>query len=495
MKKAFKVLFLYPNGTLMNPPPISIGIFTAVLKREGFELALFDTTLYPEQGQASDEAKQQNLQVKAFDYGSRGVAVRTTSMADDLKKKVIAFAPDLIAISMLECTYKRSLELLSVVEGFEVPVLAGGVFPTFAPETVLKHGAVDMVCLGEGEGPLLELCQRMSRGEDVTDIKNIYFKKDGKVIRNPLRAPVDLNALPVADYSLFEPERFFRPMAGKVYKTIPVETSRGCPFACSFCNSPSMSKMYRDHGDVYFRKKSIDAVIREISSLVEQWGAEYVYFASDNFLVGSDEELDRFVDFYKDIRLPFWIQSRPETVTRERIQKLKAVGCHRMSMGLEHGNAEFRKNVLKKKFDNDTMIRASKIINDAGIPLTVNNMIGFPGETRELVFDTIELNRNIVADSMNCSVFAPFHGAPLHKECVDRGYIDEDLILGSINTEAPLNMPQFPKEMIQGLRRTFVLYVKMPKEYWPRIKKAERSDAEGDREFDELRALYLEKFA
>jgi len=60
MKKAFKVLFLYPNGTLMNPPPISIGIFTAVLKREGFELALFDTTLYPEQGQASDEAKQQN---------------------------------------------------------------------------------------------------------------------------------------------------------------------------------------------------------------------------------------------------------------------------------------------------------------------------------------------------------------------------------------------------------------------------------------------------
>ena len=496
MAKTFKVLFLYPNGTLMNPPPISIGIFTAILRENGFDVGLFDTTLYPEVGaKSSDDAKQENLQVRAFDYGSRGVKPKTTNMAEDLRKKILAFSPDIILISILECTYKRSLGLLDVVKEFDIPLMAGGVFPTFAPEVVLRHEAVDMVCIGEGEGAILELCKRMASGQSTDGIRNIYFKKNGKIERNPLRAPVDLNNLPVPDYSLFDLERFFRPMAGRVYKTIPVETNRGCPFTCAFCNSPSMSKLYRDNGHLYFREKAMTTITKEISELVRRWGAEYVYFASDNFLVGSQKELNQFVDFYKDIKLPFWIQTRPEIVTKERMRKLKGVGCHRMSIGLEHGNADFRKVILKKKFDNDVMIRASEIIAAVGIPLTVNNMIGFPDETRELIFDTIELNRRLTVDSINCAVFAPFHGAPLRQESVKKGYVCEDAILGSLNTEAPLNMPQLSSQAIQGLRRTFVLYVRLPKEYWPQIRRAETFDEEGNSVLAQLKRIYAEKYA
>lgn len=495
MGQTFKVLFLYPNGTLMNPPPISIGIFTAILREKGFDLGLFDTTLYPEiDAKSSDDAKQENLQVKAFDYASRGVKVKTTNLTEDLRKKIREFKPDLILISMLECTYKRSLELLNVVKEFDIPLMAGGVFPTFSPEFVLSHEAVDMVCVGEGEGAVLELCERMANGQPLGGIKNIYFKKNGVVECNTLRVPMDLNNLPVPDYSLFDLERFFRPMAGKVYKTIPIETNRGCPFTCTFCNSPSISKLYQDNGHVYFRKKRMETITKEISVLVRRWNVEYVYFASDNFLVGSQEELDQFVDFYKDIKLPFWIQTRPETITKEHIQQLKDVGCHRMSIGLEHGNVDFRKNVLKKKFNNDVVIRASEIIALVGIPLTVNNMIGFPDETRELVFDTIELNRRLTSDSMNCSVFAPFHGTSLHQESVKKGYICENAILGSLNTEAPLNMPQLSSQAIQGLRRTFVLYVRLPKEYWPQIRRAEIFDEEGNRILAQLKQIYMEKY-
>ncbi len=211
--------------------------------------------------------------------------------------------------------------------------------------------------------------------------------------------------------------------------------------------------------------------------------------------MGPERDFDKFIDIYSDIRLPFWMQSRPETITEDRIRKLKEVGCHRMSLGLEHGNDEFRKRVLNKRFDNETMINASKIIADVEIPLTVNNMIGFPEETRELIFDTIELNRQITADSMNCSVFAPFHGTSLHKLCVERGYIAEDFILGSINTEAPLNMPQLSRDEIQGIRRTFVLYIKLDKKYWPLIKKAEKFDAEGDQALSELKEIYARECA
>jgi radical SAM superfamily enzyme YgiQ (UPF0313 family) len=311
-----------------------------------------------------------------------------------------------------------------------------------------------MICIGEGEEALIELCRRISEGKDYSDVGNLWLRKDGQIIRNGLRKPIDINKLPIPDYSLFEPERFFRPMAGKVYKTIPIETNRGCPFSCSFCNSPSTFKLYRENKFNFFRRKSLSKIREELHYLIKKWDAEYIYFTSDNFLVDSDNEFDTFIKIYKEIKLPFWIQSRPETITQYRATKLKEVGCHRISLGLEHGNDEFRKKVLKKKFDNKTIIKASKILADAGIPLTINNIIGFPDETRELVFDTIELNRKLIFDTTNCATFAPFHGAPLQKLCVEKGYISEDLIFGSINVDVPLDMPQLSRKEIKGLRRT-----------------------------------------
>ncbi len=493
--KRLKVLLLYPNGELMNPPPVSIGIFTALLKQNGFEIDLFDSTLYPgSDSKGSDEAKEENLQVRPFDYGSRGVKLKESIMEVDLIKEVENFRPDLIAISVLECTYSITLSMLRAIENFNIPVIAGGEFPTFAPEILFSNKNVHMICIGEGEEALIELCRRISEGKDYSDVGNLWLIKDGQIIRNGLRKPIDINRLPIPDYSLFDLERFFRPMAGKVYKNIPIETNRGCPYSCSFCNSPSTFRLYRENKFNFFRRKSLSKIREELHYLIKKWDAEYIYFTSDNFLVDSDNEFDTFIKIYKEIKLPFWIQSRPETITQYRATKLKEVGCHRISLGLEHGNDEFRKKVLKKKFDNKTIIKASKILADAGIPLTVNNIIGFPDETRELVFDTIELNRKLIFDTTNCATFAPFHGAPLQKLCVEKGYISEDLIFGSINVDVPLDMPQLSKDEIRGLRRTFAMYARMPKRYWPKIKKAEKCDGEGNRKFAELKTIYQDKY-
>lgn len=494
--KQFKVLFLYPNGKLLNPPPISIGIFTALLKERGFKVDLFDTTFYTDpKDKGSDEAKERNLQVRPFDYGQRGVKLRDTAMEDDLVRKVEEFRPDLITISILECTYPTALAMLKAIEKFTIPVLAGGVFTTFAPRIVLSNSSVSMACIGEGEDALVEVCERMSRNEDYSEIGNIWVKKDGKIITNEIRKPIDLNALPNPDYSLFELQRFFRPMAGKVYLTVPIETNRGCPYTCTFCNSPSVAELYHNtKAGIFFRKKSMEKIKGEIEFLGEKWNAEYVYFSSDTFLTLTDAEFEEFIDFYKNIKLPFWMQSRVEVITEYKMKKLKSVGCHRMSIGLEHGNDQFRKNVLKKRFDNDKMIEASKIIADAGIPLTVNNIIGFPTETRELIFDTIELNRKLTFDTVNAVAFAPFHGTYLHKFCVEKDYITEDFTPGSINVDVSLDMPQLSKDEIRGLQRTFAMYARMPREYWDKIRRAEKFDEEGNRIFTELRHIYQDKY-
>jgi len=491
-----KVLLLYPNGKLMNPPAISIGLFTALLKHGGFDVALFDTTLYSNPDEVgSDDAKEENLQVRPFNYAERDIKLKNTSMRVDLVKKIVEYRPDIIAVSVLESTYPAAASMLQVMEGLNLPVIVGGVFATFAPEIILTNKCVSAVCIGEGEGAIIDFCKKIAVGEDWSDIENICYKKGDKIIRNKLRKLVEINNLPVPDYSLFETERFYRPMAGKVYRTIPIETNRGCPYTCTFCNSPAITQLYKSDNLIgFFRKKNIDRIQKELRFLVKKWNAEYVYFTSDTFLAINDEEFDRFIDIYKEFMLPFWLQSRPETITEYRAKKLKKVGCHRISIGLEHGNKEYRKTVLKKKFDNDQMARASKILANAGIPLTVNNIIGFPDETRELIFDTIELNRQLIYDTTNCAVFAPFHGTHLQQVCVERGYVLADYTPGSLNVDVALNMPNISKEEIKGLRRTFALYARMPKDLWPKIRRAEKFDEEGNRIFSELKKIYQEKY-
>ena len=114
----FKILFLYPNGTLMNPPAIAIGIFTALLKQHGFEVDLFDTTLYPDidpDAKILDDEKEESLQARPTNYEDRGVKLLTSDMPSDLAKKVDEFKPDLIAVSLLESIYPIALTMFEVI--------------------------------------------------------------------------------------------------------------------------------------------------------------------------------------------------------------------------------------------------------------------------------------------------------------------------------------------------------------------------------------------
>jgi hypothetical protein len=101
--------------------------------------------------------------------------------------------------------------------------------------------------------------------------------------------------------------------------------------------------------------------------------------------------------------------------------------------------------------------------------------------------DTVEINRQIEADSYNAYSFSPYHGTPLRKIAEKLGYIDPAVIARSVTKPTLLNMPQFPPEAIEGLRRCFVLYVKFPKNRWKEIEKAEAFTPEGNKIWTQLR--------
>ena len=392
------------------------------------------------------------------------------------------------------------IQLIEEVEPYikrnKTPVIAGGVFPTFAPELTLRHRLVDMVCVGEGENSLIDLCQRLQKGQPYNDVTNLWVKqKDGSIIKNSISNPFDINDTPIIDISLFEEQRLLRPMAGKWYKMLPVETIRGCPYKCTYCNSPDQVDLYERETDTsFFRKKKISLVYNELKYFKENHGVEYNYFWADTFLSWSNQEFEEFCEMYSDIGLPFWMQTRPETLTDYKVKKLAGIGLHRISFGIEHGNEGFRKKYLKREWKNEAIIEALKIPVRHGVPFSVNNITGFPQETRELAMDTVELNRHIDAHNQNLYAFVPFHGTPLRKICEELELVTPDTITRACTDRPMLDQKQYPAEQIERLQKCFVFYVKMPKSRWKDIERAEENTPEGMKIFSELKQECTEKY-
>ena len=188
-------------------------------------------------------------------------------------------------------------------------------------------------------------------------------KKEGKIIKNPLGKLIDIRHLPPLDFGIFEEKRLHVMMRGKMYKMLPVETHRGCPYKCTFCGSPSDVEKYKNSElkQIFYRVFSLKKIQEDLNYYVERYNPGYIYFTADTFLSISRKELDEFCDIYKKFKIPFFIQSRPETLSDYKIKKLKEVGLARYAVGIEHGNEKYRANMLKRLYTNKNLLKSLKI--------------------------------------------------------------------------------------------------------------------------------------
>ena len=481
---------LVPNG---------IAILVAWLKRAGFNnIDLFDTTFYESGSKSKDEDRVEVGQVQPFNYADRGVKLKTTNMYEDFVKKVNEFQPDIIMASVLEDTFKIFINFMDKIKDKKIPCLVGGQFATSAPEKVIAIDSVNYVCRGEGEEALTDLCNALENGTDTLKIPNLWVKKNGVVVvRNKVRQALDVNTLPVQDLSIFEDMSLFRPMKGKVYKMAPVETQRGCPYACRFCNSPEKNEFYEaQRAGRFFRKREMKHLYTELKELVSKYGIEYIFFVTDTFLAMSEKEFDEFCEIYSEFKLPFYMHTRPETVTERRVKKLKEVNCDRVNIGVEHGNYKFRAEVVGRSYKNEIAIRSFDIMYNGGISTVSNNILGYPDETRELIFDTIELVRQLKCNDINAFTFTPYHGTSLRGLCERKNYLAKDVLAdGYYVHDSLLTMPSISKEEIRGLMKTFVLYARLPRSQWKDIKSAEKDTEEGNNKYKELMNLFRKEYS
>jgi len=493
-KKA-KVLFIYLTPYKKTGTPIGVGSLCSVLKDDGHDIKIFDTAFYDlkKDGYADKIRAERKMSKKVVN--EEYFFVEKNNIFKDLSDMVKKFKPDIICFSLIESFFFICIQIADYIkkELGDIKIIVGGVLPTISPEIVINEKSIDIICVGEGEIPLRNLCNSMMDDKETKNIKGLWVKKDGKVIRNKPNDLVDLNTLSYPCFDYFDEKLFYKAMQGRLYKMMNIATDRGCPFQCSFCAAPTLKKIFdKNSCGKYYRKYSIERVIEQIHYQIEKHNPEFIYFSSETFLGISDKDFNIFVKEYNKIKLPFWFQTRFETVTKERIEKLKDVGMMWLTIGLEHGNEEYRRDILKRRYTNKLVLDKTKILADIGIGASINNIMGFPFENRELIFDTINLNKRLweINNNLECNIFlfTPYRGCELRDICVKENLINENNIINTtlIDSETILNFSESFKKELKGLLKTFNLYVKLPEEYYPDILIAEKDNEEGIFMFNKL---------
>ncbi|MFA4850524.1 MAG: radical SAM protein [Methanoregula sp.] len=494
-----KVLFIYPTPFRITGLPLGLASLTAVLKSHGHSVKIFDTAFYGSDTEKSQTViRNERLESKEVADEEKYMPLNSTRIEDDLEKIILEFKPDLIGFSILENMYEMSLYLARLIkrQNSNIPILAGGVFPTLSPLLVIEAESIDMICVGEGETTLLQLCERLSEKKPFVDIEGLWVKSNEHIIKNTPSKLHDINNLPIPDFEEFDQRLFYKPMQGKIYKMINIATSRGCPNQCSYCGAPQLKKFFKDHNcGLYYRNLNGEKIIEHIQYQVKKHNPEFIYFSTENFLAMKEEDFRTFIKKYEKIRIPFWIQTRIETITKERIQDLINVGLFWVTLGLEHGNEEFRKKVLNRRYSNQMFFERMDILQEMGMGASLNNIIGFPFETRELIFDTIRMNKRLYKKNprleCNVCIFTPFRGCELYEVCKKNGLLGDEPYTSSQfqGEKSVLKFSDEFAETLAGMVRTFNLYVKLPDSDYDDIKIAEQPTPEGD----QMREILLNK--
>lgn len=321
--------------------------------------------------------------------------------------------PSLVGLSFTTNQKKYAASFLSRLE-YDGPVIAGGVHVTIVRSEIFTElPRIDGICIGEGETQFAELARRIDSGSDYTDIQSFIFKRDGQVIENGIAPLVELDTLPIPDYSMFKYEKIIRDNGD----CFPMMLGRGCPFTCNYCVNQLYQQIYPNKKR-YVRQPSIDRAIAIIrSNLALYPGVKRIMFNDDIFTLDK-EWLRRFCKAYKaEIGLEFLCCARVETINDETAAHLKAGGCFSIDFGVESGNEWLRRHVLNRKHSNETIRKAFRAAQKHRINCFSFTMVGLPFETREMAKDSILLNMALKPNFGKCFFFYPFPGTELYSLC------------------------------------------------------------------------------
>lgn len=367
---------------------------------------------------------------------------------DSLVQAVEAAQAGLVGASLTTRQWLRCRDLMAQLRRrCSVPVIVGGLHPTFAAAEVLRHDGIDYACLGEGETALLELVGLLESGADRQPllegrIANIQAKGG---VRPALRAPIEpVDAIPFAARDLLD-ER---------WGTVHLSTQRGCPFPCTYCAARMYDALYADipGGAAYGRRRSHGNVLAELRALRESGPLNYVIFLDDTFTI-HHPWVREFCRVYRaEFGVPFSLHARVETVDQRLLGELAAAGCRQITYGVESGSERVRREIMKRSASDQRFIDVFGWTREAGILVTANYILGTPGETLAEMEQTIALHERLQPGEFAYFVFYPYPGTALFQLCRERGYLPHDYLeRPALHRRSVLNLPDVTAEQIDAV--------------------------------------------
>jgi radical SAM superfamily enzyme YgiQ (UPF0313 family) len=310
---------------------------------------------------------------------------------------------DLVGISTITSTAPRAYAIADKVRTMGIPVLMGGPHVTFLTEEALEHA--DFVIRGEGERPLTAFIDAWEAGRDLAGIPNLSSKlADGRIVHNPsLPIADDLDSIPYPDLSLLKPD----PRRRK-FSTIPIQTSRGCPFDCSFCSVTGMfGKKYR------FR--STENIIEELRRYDHPRNS--IFFYDDNFAANRERAKDLLQAMIRErFKFQWTTQVRADFARdTELVRLMKKAGCHTVYIGFESVNPRSL-NGMKKKQTVADLVQAVRVLRRHRLNIHGMFVLGFDEDDWRSVKKTVRFAVKSRLSTTQFLILTPLPGSEFYKK-------------------------------------------------------------------------------
>lgn len=389
-----KALLCSSWRTPHSSPPLGIAYIAAFIKREGFDVEVFDYNF----AKSDDEIR-------------------------DFFGKTNA---NIIGISSMSPDFPNAQKIARIAkEETGLPVVIGGAHATIMPEEILKDHNFDIAVIGEGEQTFAELLKEMQKGENarLEKVKGIAFRiKSEKVGRTEQRPFIhDLDVLPFPARELLNMKGYLKKK--QEFPTLMPTTGliaiRGCPFQCTYCQ-PTTRMMF----GIKARARSPKNVVDEMEMLCEKYKLGSVKIGGDTLTANKKWVFELCDEIEKrGIKTPWIAGTRTNTVNKEVLQRMSKAGCYFIQFGVESGSPRILKEIMNKGATVEQAIKAFDECRKAGILAGANIMFGSPTETRRDVEMTFNLIRKLKPDIVSGYITNPLSGTFLYDYAVENNLI------------------------------------------------------------------------
>lgn len=341
---------------------------------------------------------------------------------------------DLVGVSTITSTAGEAYNIAALARGMGKTVVMGGPHVTFVPEEALRY--CDVVVRGEGDETFPELIGKMEAGEDLRTVRGLsYYDGDDYVATEDRPFVSDLDSLPAPDLNSIH-------FGGKM-PIVPVQTSRGCPYHCTFCSVTSM------FGHRY-RVRNVENVLDEL----QRYNGRSVFFVDDNFTAMPQRTMQLLTRMgERGIRLNSWsAQTRVDIADNpELIALMRKTRCSRVYIGFESVNPLTLEHFNKRQ-DVDDVKRSIETLHSHRIPVHGMFVLGTDDDAPGAIEDTLRFADRMRIDTVQFMSLIPLPGTQIAHELEMEGRIithEWNLYDGHHVVFQPRNMA--PEYLQQGI--------------------------------------------